>query len=49
MDLGIAGRQALVMGASRGLGRACAAALAQEGVAVTLVARDLERVARAAA
>jgi NAD(P)-dependent dehydrogenase (short-subunit alcohol dehydrogenase family) len=29
MDLGISGRQALVCGASRGLGFACAAALAR--------------------
>ena len=40
MDLGLRGRRALVMGASRGLGRACAEALAREGVAVTIVARD---------
>jgi 3-oxoacyl-[acyl-carrier protein] reductase len=37
------------MGASRGLGRACAEALAREGVAVTIVARDPARLARAAA
>ena len=49
MDLGIAGRQALVMGASRGLGHACALALARERVAVTIVARNPERLARAAA
>ena len=49
MDLGIAGRQALVMGASRGLGHACALALAREGANVTIVARDAERLARAAA
>jgi 3-oxoacyl-[acyl-carrier protein] reductase len=49
VDLGIGGRQALVMGASRGLGHACALALAREGAEVTLVARDPERVARAAA
>lgn len=36
MDLGIAGRQALVVASSRGLGRACAAALAAEGVDVVL-------------
>jgi len=47
MDLGIAGKQALVMGASRGLGYACATALAAEGVRVTLVARNPERVAQA--
>ena len=39
MDLGIAGRRALVCAASKGLGRACAAALAREGVAVTITAR----------
>jgi 3-oxoacyl-[acyl-carrier protein] reductase len=39
MDLGISGRRALVCGASKGLGRACAEALAREGVAVTIVAR----------
>lgn len=39
MDLGIAGRSALVCAASKGLGRACAVALAQEGVNVTIVAR----------
>ena len=31
MDLGIAGRRALVCAASKGLGKACAAALAREG------------------
>ncbi|MBI4985964.1 MAG: SDR family oxidoreductase [Rhodocyclales bacterium] len=39
MDLGIAGKTALVCAASKGLGRACAFALAREGVAVTIVAR----------
>jgi len=39
MDLGIRGRKALLSGASRGLGRACAFALAREGVEVTIVAR----------
>lgn len=39
MDLGIRGKQALVCGASKGLGRGCAEALAAEGVNVTLVAR----------
>ncbi len=42
MDLGITGRQALVCASSRGLGRACAFALAREGVAVTLVARGAD-------
>lgn len=39
MDLGISGKHALVCGASKGLGRGCAEALAKEGVNVTLVAR----------
>lgn len=42
MDFGIKGRTALVCAASRGLGRACAMALAQEGVAVTIIARGAE-------
>ncbi len=42
MDLGIAGRRAIVCGASKGLGRGCAAALAREGVHVWLVARSRE-------
>jgi 3-oxoacyl-[acyl-carrier protein] reductase len=49
MDLGIAGRRALVCGASRGLGFACAAALAREGAAVTLASRNGEALAAAAA
>ncbi|MGC2414353.1 MAG: 3-oxoacyl-ACP reductase, partial [Stellaceae bacterium] len=32
MDLGIAGRKAIVCAASKGLGRACATALARAGV-----------------
>ena len=39
MDLGIKGKTALVCGASKGLGRGCAEALAKEGVHVTMVAR----------
>jgi 3-oxoacyl-[acyl-carrier protein] reductase len=39
VDLGIRGRKALLSGASRGLGKACAFALAREGVDVTIVAR----------
>ena len=42
MDLGIAGKTALVCAASKGLGRACAIALAREGVNVTIVARTPE-------
>ena len=48
MDLGIAGRRALVCGASKGLGRGCAEALAREGVAVTIVARTEAEIAKAA-
>jgi 3-oxoacyl-[acyl-carrier protein] reductase len=39
MDLGIAGRRAVVCGASKGLGKGCAMALAKEGVEIILVAR----------
>tara|TARA_A100000164_G_scaffold381797_1_gene435523 strand:- start:4592 stop:5377 length:786 start_codon:yes stop_codon:yes gene_type:complete len=42
MDLGISGKHALVCGASKGLGRGCAEALAKEGVNVHLVARNKE-------
>ena len=48
MNLGIAGRQAIVCGGSKGLGRACALALAREGVSVTLVARTEATLAEAA-
>jgi 3-oxoacyl-[acyl-carrier protein] reductase len=48
MDLGIAGRRALVCAASKGLGRGCAQALAAAGVDVTLIARN-ETPLRAAA
>ncbi|GGC85078.1 SDR family oxidoreductase [Undibacterium terreum] len=40
MDLGIKGKTALVCGASKGLGRGCAEALAAEGVNVVIVARN---------
>src|SRR5690348_1873100 len=39
MDLGIAGKVALVTAASKGLGRASAQALAAEGVSVVIAAR----------
>jgi len=48
MDLGIVGRKALLSGASRGLGRACALALAHEGTDVTIVARTRDALERTA-
>ena len=48
MDLGIAGRKALVCGASAGLGFACAQALVEEGVDVVMVARTAQTLAYAA-
>ena len=42
MEMGIAGRWALVCAASKGLGRGCAMALVGEGVIVTLNARNAE-------
>ena len=42
MDLGIAGKWALVCGASKGLGFGCAQALVREGVHVLIVARGAE-------
>jgi 3-oxoacyl-[acyl-carrier protein] reductase len=49
MDLGLEKRSALVTGASRGLGRATALALAAEGARVTAVARNAERLAQLSA
>jgi 3-oxoacyl-[acyl-carrier protein] reductase len=43
MDLGIDGRVALVMGASKGIGRGIAAVLAREGARVAIVSRSRER------
>ena len=42
MDLGIAGRKALVCAGSKGLGKGCAMALAREGAEVTIVARGVD-------
>jgi 3-oxoacyl-[acyl-carrier protein] reductase len=49
MDLGIKGKTALVCGASRGLGKACAWALAREGVQLTIVARSRDALERTGA
>src|SRR5258708_29986420 len=49
LDLGIAGRRAIVCAASKGLGRACAMALAHAGVAVTITARTAETLEQTAA
>jgi len=49
MDLGIAGKWALVCGASKGLGYGCALALAREGVNLVINARTAEALAAAGA
>lgn len=40
MDLGIAGKTALVLASSKGLGRACAMSLGREGASITITARS---------
>ncbi len=46
MDLGIAGRTAIVCASSRGLGRACALELARAGCRLVINGRDPDRLAR---
>ena len=48
MELGIAGKTALVCAASKGLGLGCALALASNGVAVTITARSEDTLEAAA-
>lgn len=48
MDLGIAGKWALVCGASKGLGYGCAQALVREGVNVVINARNAQALKQAA-
>jgi 3-oxoacyl-[acyl-carrier protein] reductase len=48
MDLGIAGRKAIVCASSRGLGHACAKALAEAGCDVTINGRNRDHLAAAA-
>ena len=49
MDLKLTGKRAVVTGASRGIGLAVARGLVAEGADVALIARDRERLERAAA
>src|SRR6202163_3632684 len=49
MNLGIAGRKAIVCASSRGLGRACAKALAEAGCEVVINGRDKAKVEATAA
>ena len=49
MDLGLKGCKAFIAGASRGLGKACAKALTDEGARVFVCSRNAEELKRAAA
>src|SRR3954469_611610 len=49
MDLGIAGRKAIVCASSRGLGKGCARALAEAGCEVVINGRDAKTLEAAAA
>ena len=48
MDLGIKGRKAIVCASSRGLGKACARALAENGCEVVVNGRDQKKLEAAA-
>ena len=49
MDLGLTGRVAVIGGGSKGLGRACADSLAQEGTNLAICSRNAEELETAAA
>jgi len=49
MDLGIAGRKAIVCASSRGLGKACAFRLAEAGCEVVVNGRDKQKTEETAA
>jgi 3-oxoacyl-[acyl-carrier protein] reductase len=49
MDLGISGRKAIVCASSKGLGKACARALAEAGCEVVINARDAKKLETTAA
>lgn len=49
MNLGVAGRKAIVCASSRGLGKACARALAEAGCEVVINGRDMQKLKAAAA
>lgn len=49
MDLGVAGRKAIVCASSRGLGKACARALAEAGCEVVVNGRDAKKLEATAA
>ena len=48
MDLGLKGKQAIVCASSRGLGRACAQALAEAGVNLVINGLNAERLTQVA-
>src|SRR5208337_2186567 len=48
LDLGIVGRKAIICASSKGLGRACALALAEAGCEILVNGRDPVKLARAA-
>jgi 3-oxoacyl-[acyl-carrier protein] reductase len=49
MDFGILGKTAIILGASKGIGRACAYALSTEGCSLALAARDATSLEKEAA